>query len=450
MKLLLITSIFLFLGQFSIAQGSKTIDKIIAQIGDNIVLISDIEAQKLQAIHAGVTITPEMDCQILEEIMYQHLLLNQAKLDSIEVTDPQVDAEMENRLRIIENQIGSRQKMEEFYGKTVTQIKKEFRPIIKDQLLAQEMERQITTEVSVTPKEVKKFFNQKHIDSIPLINTQLSFQQIVIYPKITENDELRAFEYLSDIRKHIVRDGKAFSTQARIHSMDPGSANKGGEIIATRGMMVPQFEAAVYNLAEGDVSEVFESTYGYHIVKLIERKGDDYTCQHILIIPQFENAAIEIAALRMDSCYNRVINGDISWDRAVIEYSNDEMTKQNRGIITNPITGEQTWDMEDLNQVDQQIYLLTDAMEKGDISQPNLYTNMFERKQGVRIVRLMSRKQAHRANLTDDYALITRAAENEKKQKVINDWIQSKIGNAFIRIDIDYQKCDFKNDWLMQ
>jgi peptidyl-prolyl cis-trans isomerase SurA len=450
MKLLLITSIFLFLGQFSIAQGSKTIDKIIAQIGDNIILLSDIEAQKLQAIQAGVTIAPEMDCQILEEIMYQHLLLNQAKLDSIEVTDAQVDAEMENRLRIIENQIGSRQKMEEFYGKTVTQIKKEFRPIIKDQLLAQEMERQIANEVSVTPKEVKKFFNQKPIDSIPLINTQLSFQQIVIYPKITENDKLRASEFLSDIRKNIVREGKAFSTQARIHSMDPGSANKGGEIIATRGMMVPQFEAAVYNLAEGDISEVFESTYGYHIVKLIERKGDDYTCQHILIIPQFENAAIEIAALRMDSCYNRVINGDISWDRAVIEYSNDEMTKQNRGIITNPITGEQTWDMEDLNQVDQQIYLLTDAMEKGDISQPNLYTNMFERKQGVRIVRLMSRKQAHRANLTDDYALITRAAENEKKQKVINDWIQSKIGNAFIRIDSDYQKCDFKNDWLMQ
>ena len=450
MKLLLTTSIFLFLGQFAIAQGSKTIDKIIAQIGDNIILMSDIEAQKLQAIQAGVTLVPEIDCQILEEIMYQHLLLNQAKLDSIEVTDPQVDAEMENRLRIIENQIGSRQKMEEFYGKTVTQIKKEFRPIIKDQLLAQEMERQITAEVSVTPREVKKFFNQKHIDSIPLINAQLSFQQIVIYPKITENDKIRAFEHLSDIRNNIVREGKAFSTQARIHSMDPGSANKGGEIIATRGMMVPQFEAAVYNLAEGDISEVFESTYGYHIVQLIERLGDDYTCQHILIIPQFENSAIENAALRMDSCYTRVNNGDISWEQAVIEYSNDEMTKQNKGIITNPITGEQTWDMEDLNQVDQQIYLLTDNMEKGDISQPNLYTNMYERKQGVRIVRLMDRKLAHRANLKDDYSLITRAAENEKKQMVINDWIQSKIGNAFIRIDNDYQKCEFKNDWLMQ
>lgn len=450
MKLLLTTSIFLFLGQFSIAQGSKTIDKIIAQIGDNIILISDIEAQKLQAIQAGVSIKPEMDCQILEEIMYQHLLLNQSKLDSIEVTDEQVDAEMENRLRIIENQIGSRQKMEEFYGKTVTQIKKEFRPIIKDQLLAQEMERQITAEVSVTPREVKKFFNQKPLDSIPLINSQLSFQQIVIYPRITEDDKLRAYNHLTEIRKKIVREGKSFATQARIHSMDPGSANMGGEIVATRGMMVPQFEAAVFNLAEGDVSEVFESTYGYHIVKLIERKGDDYTCKHILIIPQFENAAIENAALRMDSCYNRINSGEISWDQAVVEYSNDDMTRQNKGIITNPITGEQTWDMEDLNQVDQQIYLLTDAMEQGDISKPNLYTNMFERKQGVRIVRLMNRKEAHRANLTDDYALITRAAENEKKQMVINDWIKSKIGNAFIRIDSSYQKCNFKNDWLLQ
>lgn len=433
----------------SFGQGT-TIDKVVAQVGDNVILLSEIQSQKLQAIQAGMEITPEIDCQILEEIMFQYLLLNQAKLDSIEISDPQVDAEMENRLRVIENQIGSRQQMEEFYGKSVTQIKKEFRPIIKDQLLAQEMERQIASEISVTPREVDKFYKSIPLDSVPLINAQLSFQQIVHYPQITANDKKIAADELTEIRSNIIDGGKSFTTQARIHSMDPGSAKEGGKIVATRGMMVPQFEAAVFNLLPGDISEVFESDYGYHIVKLLERKGDDYTCQHILITPQFANNALEASAMKLDSCYNRINAGEITWDDAVKMYSNDEATMQNKGIITNPITGEQTWDMEDLNQVDQQIYLLTDQMEKGDISQPNLYANLFDRKQGVRIVRLMERTAPHRANLKDDYSLIKRAAESDKKQKIMNDWISSKISNAYVRIDEDYKNCEFKNQWLPQ
>lgn len=446
MKLLITFSVLLITLSTVKAQG--TIDKIVAQVGDKIILKSDIEGQKLQAIQAGMKITPEIDCQVIEELMYQFLLVNQAKLDSVEVSDAQVDAEMENRLRMIESQIGSRQKMEEFYGKTATQIKKEFRPIIKDQLLSQEMERQITSEITVTPREVREFFNTIHMDSIPLINSQLSFQQIVLYPDITNEDKERAKNKLSEIRDAIIKEGKSFSTQARIHSMDPGSAKLGGEINATRGMMVPQFEAAVFDLHVGDVSEVFETTYGFHILKLLERKGDDYKCQHILIIPEFANNALENAALRLDSCYNDLKSGKITWNEAVLKYSNDETTKQNQGIITNPITGEQTWDMEDLNQVDQQIYLLTDNMEKGDISQPNLYMNQFERKQGIRIIRLMNRTAPHKANLDDDYSLIQKAAENDKKQKAISEWISAKINNAYVRIEKEYQDCNYKNNWL--
>lgn len=152
--------------------------------------------------------------------------------------------------------------------------------------------------------------------------------------------------------------------------------------------------------------------------------------------------------MRLDSCYNDLKAGKITWNEAVMKYSNDDATKQNRGIITNPITGEQTWDMEDLNQVDQQIYLLTDNMEKGDISQPNLYMNQFERKQGIRIIRLMNRTAPHKANLEDDYSLIQKAAENDKKQKAISEWIKAKINNAYVRIDEDYQECNYKNNWL--
>ena len=445
---LIITFSIVILTITNLFSQEKTIDKIVAQVGDNIVLLSDIQAQKLQAIQAGITVTPEMDCQILEELMYQFLLLNQAQIDSIIVSDAQVDAEMENKIRIIEQQIGSRQKLEEFYGKTVAQIKREFRPIIKDQLLAKEMERQMTSEISVTPRDVQKFYNSIPLDSIPLINSQLSFQQIVSYPEVTPDDKKRAFDELTEIRNNIVREGKSFSTQARIHSMDPGSASNGGEIKATRGMMVPSFEATLFNLQIGDVSDVFESTYGYHILKLIDRKGDNYTVQHILIIPNFANDALEKAAISLDSCYQLLKGGKITWDAAVLEFSNDETTMQNKGVITNPITGEQTWDMEDLSQVDQQIYLLTDAMEKGDISEPNLYTNMMERKQGVRIVRLMERTTPHRANLEDDYALIKRAAENDKKMKMVQEWTQAKIKNAYVKIDDDYKNCQFRNDWL--
>lgn len=447
MKYTLILSVILLTSGSMFAQKSETIDKIVAQVGDEVILFSDLQGQKLQMIQAGMELPANADCMILEDLMFQKLLVNQAILDSLEVTDQQVDAEMENRLRMIENSIGGRQKLEEFYGKSITQIKTEFRGEIKNQLLAQEMERSITADVSVSPRDVEKFFKALPMDSIPLINAQLSFQQIVYYPEITPEDKKRAYDALVTIRKDIMA-GKTFSTQARIHSMDPGSASKGGEISATRGMMVKPFEAAVFSLQPGEISEIFESTYGYHIVKLLERKGDDYKCQHILIIPEYTPDAIEAAALKIDSCYNALKAGKITWDEAVLKYSNDEATMQNRGIITNPISGEQTWDMEDLSQVDQQIYLLTDGMEKGDISQPNLYVDLYERKQGVRIVRLMERTTPHRANLKDDYSLIKNATENDKKQKKITEWIELKIKNAYIKIDPEFVNCAFRNEWL--
>lgn len=447
MTLKLICSLSLLSGTVAFAQPGTTVDKIAAQVGDNIILLSDIESHKQQAIANGIIMDMSKDCEVLEELMYQELLINQAKLDSLVISDEQVDAEMENRLRVIEEQIGSREKMEKFYGKSASQIKEEFRPIIRERLMAQEMERTITSDISVTPKEVQDFFATIPFDSIPLINSQLSFQQIVYYPEITKADKRLAYDKLANIRATIL-DGKSFDTQARIHSMDPGSAPTGGRIEASKGMMVPAFESAVFSLNKGEVSDIFESTYGYHIVKLLERKGDDYVCQHILIIPEFSGNALELAAVKIDSCYNLLRQNKITWDEAVVKFSNDEMTKQNKGIITNPITGEQTWDMEDLSQVDQQIYLITDGMEEGDISAPNLYVNIYDRKQGVRIVRLMKRTEPHRANLKQDYALIKRAAENDKRQRLVDEWIKAKILNAFVRVDDSYHNCDFKNNWL--
>ena len=449
MKLKLIFSIICLSTTVVLGQKDNVIDKIAAQIGDNVILKSDIEAQKLQMIQAKMEVSTSTDCSILEELMYQNLLMNQAKLDSLVVSDAQVDGEMENRLRMLEQQIGSRQKLEEFYGKSTSQIKEEFRVTIKDRLLAQDMEYKITEGITVTPKEVKEYFSTVLDDSIPFINSKLSFQQIVFYPEVTDADKKMTYDKLNDIRSGILA-GKSFETQARIHSMDPGSASQGGKYKATRGMMVPQFDAAVFSLNVGEVSPIFETSYGYHIVTLLDRKGDDYTCRHILLIPEYSNKALEMASLKMDSCYKQLVAKEITWDEAVLKYSNDELTKQNKGIITNPINGEQTWDMEDLNQVDQQIYVLTDALEKGDITTPNMYIDIYDHKQGIRIVRLMDRSAPHKANLNDDFTLIKNAAENDKKQKAISKWTKSKIANAYIRIDEEYLGCNFKNPWVVK
>lgn len=447
MKLKLIFSL-LFVSSVVFAQNKEgIIDGIAAQVGDNIILISDLEAQKLQLIQAGEKLDKSSDCKILEMIMFQHLLVNQAKLDSLEISDQQVDAEMENRLRVIEGQIGSRQKMEEFYGKTYGQIKDEFRETIRERMLAQEMERQITADVSVTPKEVKQYYNGLPADSIPFISSKLMFQQIVQYPEVTSDNKKEAYEKLKDIREQILG-GKSFATMARLYSQDPGSAANGGKLgEVRRGMMVAPFEAAVFSLEKDQVSDIFETEYGYHIVKLLNRKGDVYEAAHILISPTFDDASLEKAALKIDSCYNSLKKGEITWDDAVLKYSNDEATNQNRGIITNPFTGDQQWEMEHLSQIDQQIYLITDNLEEGQYSEPGLYFNIIERKEGVRIVRLKQRTSPHKANLSDDYELVKNAALNDKKQRIVEEWINAKIKNAYIRLDDAYKHCEFEYDW---
>jgi peptidyl-prolyl cis-trans isomerase SurA len=444
-RILILVLLFQIIQAFG--QG-KVINKVVAQVGDNVILLSDLEVQKLQASSEGNEMNFPKECTILEQLLIEELLLNQALLDSLVVTDQSVDAEMENRLRIIESKMGSRQKLEEFYGKSTTEIKNEFRIQIKNKMLAQEMEQKLTRDLTVTPKEVASFYASIPKDSIPFINMKLGFQQIVNYPEITKADKKRAYDALVELRNDIVVKGKSFETVARINSMDPGSAPQGGRIEASKGMMVPQFESTVFALKIGEVSEIVETMYGYHIIKLISRKGDDYVCLHILIMPEFSPEAINLSALRMDSCYAMLKENKITWDDAVLRFSNDELTKQNRGVITNPITGESTWNMEDLNEVDQQIYVLTDAMEKGDISRPSLYVDIYERKQGVRIVRLMDRYEPHVANLKDDYALIKRATENDKRQKTITNWVNAKIGNAYIRIDDDYRNCEFNSKWI--
>lgn len=441
--------LLLFFASFFVLNAQPIVlDKIAAQVGDNIILLSDIKIQEMQAKEAKVQMDSSFDCRILEELMTEQVLVNQAKLDSVVISDEAVDADMENRLRLIQQQMGGRQKLEDFYGMTYAEIKDKFRESIRSKMLADEMRNTITAGLGVTPKEVSAFFNALPTDSIPFINMQLGFQQIVIYPEITKEDKKIAYDKLLGIKDDIVLRGKSFESMARLYSMDPGSAPLGGKIAATKGMMVPQFEATVFKLKPNEVSEIIETEFGYHIIKLISRSGEDFICLHILMRPEFSMKAVNNASLRMDSCYRMLKMNELTWEQAVSRFSNDAATKQNKGILTNPKNASQMWDMSDLNEIDQQIYLLTDAMEEGDFTQPNLYMDFMTREQGIRIVRLMKRIPAHKANLNEDYALIKQAAESDKKTKILNQWIDDKMGNAYIRIDKDFSPCDFQHQWI--
>ena len=435
--------------------NAQLIDKIVAQVGDEIILLSNIQAAKLQQVQERnlevKDINTLSDCKIIEDLMYQNLLLNQARLDSLPVSDEQVDSEMENRLRyIISSMPGGRDQFEKFYGKSITQIKEDFRVIIRNQILARDMQQKLTSSVSVTPKEVEAYFKNLPKDSIPYINMKLSFQQIAYFPAITQEDKNKVYNELRDIRSKILAGDKSFEFYARTKSEDPGSAAQGGKIAASKGMMVPAFEAAVFSLKPGEISEVFESEYGYHVLKLNSRLGEDYTCQHILLTVKSSEESLNDAAAKIDSCYSLLLDNKITWDEAVLRFSNDENTKQNRGIITNPRTGEQTWDMQDLNEIDREIYVLTDALEESKFTQPNIYFDVMARKQGFRIVRLMKRFPPHIANLTDDYILIKRATENDKMQKTLEKWVESKVNNVYIRLDDSLKNCDFNYKWTTQ
>lgn len=432
----------------------KTIDKVVAQVGDNIVLYSEIEGQKQSMKQNGVPDESINDCALLEQMLYNFLLINQAELDSIQISDEQVDAEMENKLRMIENQMknvkdekGNPITIESFYGKTKSQIKEEFRVIIKKRMQGQEVERGITATIDVSPLEVETFFTKIPKDSLPYINSQLSFQQIAIFPKITKADKEAVFKQISDLRKQVASGRTTFCSAASFYSEDPGSAKSCGRIEGTRGAMVRAFEATAYSLKVGEISEVFETEFGYHFMQLVERKGDDYIVNHILIAPKFSLDSLDASSKRMERCYEELKQNKLTWEDAVKIYSNDVNTKENKGYITNPITGEIKWSVEQVNQVDPMMFQLTDGLELNQITAPTLYYDFNERKEAIRIVRVAERTKPHVGNLTDDYNLFRMMALEEKRQKAIATWTKTKISTAYIRIDDSFKDCPFENQW---
>ncbi len=421
----------------------KVLDQIEAVVGDEIILMSEIENQIISYQSQGMLIDQNTRCQLFEEMLFQKLLLNQAKIDSVEVTDAQVESEMNRRLRYFISQIGSEKKLEEYYQKSIAEIKDEFRELVKEQMLAQQMQQKITGNVRVTPSEVKEFYETLPKDSIPLINSQVEIAQIMIKAPISEQAKLAAREEIEAIRKRILN-GESFSTLAVLYSDDQGSAIKGGELGFTgRAEFVPEFSAVAFSLKGNEISEVVETQFGYHIIQLIKREGEKVNVRHILIKPKIETADLEKAEKKARKIYQMLLSDTVSFATVAEKFSDDDESKNNGGLIINPQTGSSLFD---IDQVSPQLFFIIDKMQPGEISEPVAF-EMPDGTKGFRIVKLVKRTEPHRASLKTDYDMLQQAALNNKKNQVLTRWIAKKTQSTYIQISDTYKNCSFENDW---
>jgi peptidyl-prolyl cis-trans isomerase SurA len=417
--------------------GGITIDKIIVKVDNYIILQSDLEASYLQFLSDGRTPNDDSKCQILQGLIVNKVLAAKAEIDSVIVEDKRVDGELDRRMQYMAAQFGSEKKIEEAYGKSVDALKTELRKTLKEQLTVQQMQDNITKDIKITPNEVKRFFNSIPKDSIPYFPTEVEIGQIVRVGSVSKAMKSETKAKLTQIRERVVN-GEDFEMLARTYSDDVESAKRGGNLgYAKRGQMVSEFEAAALKLKPGELSQVIESEYGYHLIQLIDRRGDEYNARHILIRPSYANVDLAEAGQYLDSLRTRILGDTISFEKAAKEYSNDKATASNGGILSDPNSGSTKIFAENLDPV---IYLTVDTMQVGSISKPIAYRTD-DGKSAMRILYYKSKIDPHYANLSDDWQKIYNAALGEKKNKALNEWFEKAKGDVYISIDDEYKDC---------
>ncbi len=428
-----------------IAAQEIVVDRIIAVVGKNMILESEVESQYLQLKMQGSIegSASNAKCMILQNMLRDNLLLNQAELDSIVVTDADVERSLDQRLRYFISQFGTEEKLEEYYGKSIVEIKEEFREMVKNFMLVEQVETEITKNVFVTPSDVKAYYKSIPPDSIPLISARVEMTQIIKVPPISMEQRVMIKEKLRDLRRRVVA-GENFATLAILYSEDPGSAAKGGEIgFFGRGELYPEYEAAAFKLEPGEISEIVETKAGYHIIQLIERKGDYINTRHILLMTKPSPEDLEKAKLQLDTVLTEIRNGEITFEDAAVKYS-DDPGKKSGGYMINPYTGT-TWF--EMDQLEPQVSFVINKLEVGQISSP-VPAQTEEGKEAYRLIKLKDRVEPHRANLTDDYSLITESALAQKKEQKIIEWVNNNVENAYIMIVDDYLNCEFDYVWF--
>jgi peptidyl-prolyl cis-trans isomerase SurA len=445
-KVLLMASGLLFLFMMNVQAQNKSVDKVIAVLGSDVILLSELNQQYLMYLNSGNPVDEKVKCYIMQQMLVQHLLKQQAEIDSVMVDDKQVDDELERRMRYQMQRAGGQDKLEEFLNKSVLQYKDELRPDVKDQLQANKMQGTITEKVSITPLEVKKYFDSYKKDSLPDIPAEYEVGEITLNPELTKAEKQRFMDKLDAIRLR-VKSGEDFGFLAKTYSEDPGSAPEGGDLgFFSRGDMAKEFTAWSFKLKAGELSPVFETDFGFHILQVIERRGEQVHARHILIRPQSTPQSLERARLHADSIYTNIMDKKLSFSTAASLYSADKESKYNGGMIlfADNVTARTTFIPAD--KLDPKIYQVIDTMKVGGISKPVPYTGQ-DGKEGFKIVFLKSSVAAHKGNLEQDYAKFKEKAQQQKSDRVMSEWFEKRRKNTYIRIDSDYQDCSELKIW---
>ena len=428
---------------------SSIADEVIWIVGDEPILKSDVEMMRLQGEAEGMKWHGNPDCAIPEQLAVQKLFLHQAKLDTITVPDATVFQQVEARINYLIANIGSKEKMEEYFKKPVTEIREELANIIRDQGTVQEVQRTLVKDVKITPAEVRRFYNQLPSDSIPYIPLQVEVQIITLNPKVPQQEIDNVKARLRDFSDQVNRGERDFSTLAVLYSEDRGTAMMGGEMgFVSKSNLVPEFADVAFNLNDPKkVSKIVETEYGYHIIQLIEKRGDRINVRHILLRPHVSEKDITDALERLDSLRTDLVdNKKFSFDEITQFVSQDKDTRNNKGLMVNPQTGNPKFEM---GQLPQDVAKVVADMQVGDISKPFVMTDERKNKEVVAIVKLKSRIEGHKANMSDDYQTLKAIVEEKKKTEILNEWLAKKQNETYIRIKDGWRNCEFKYDgWI--
>ena len=427
----------------------NVIDEVVWVVGDEAIYKSEVEEQYRQMQYDGQRIDGDPYCVIPEQLAVQKLFLHQAKLDTITVPDATVFQQVEARINYLIANIGSKEKMEEYFKKPVTEIREELANIIRDQGTVQEVQRTLVKDVKITPAEVRRFYNQLPSDSIPYIPLQVEVQIITLNPKVPQQEIDNVKARLRDFSDQVNRGERDFSTLAVLYSEDRGTAMMGGEMgFVSKSNLVPEFADVAFNLNDPKkVSKIVETEYGYHIIQLIEKRGDRINVRHILLRPHVSEKDITDALERLDSLRTDLVdNKKFSFDEITQFVSQDKDTRNNKGLMVNPQTGNPKFEM---GQLPQDVAKVVADMQVGDISKPFVMTDERKNKEVVAIVKLKSRIEGHKANMSADYQTLKATVEEKKKTEILNEWLAKKQNETYIRIKDGWRNCEFKYDgWI--
>ena len=430
-------AVFMFAASFVNAQDDKglMVDKIIAKVDNYIILKSDLEGAHAQAVASG-QYSENMKCEILAQLITQKLMVAHAEIDSVEVTDLEVDRNLDQRISMILQQTnGSEERLEEYYGKIMDKIREEVREQVKEQLIIQSMQAFITEGIEVTPAEIKRFYNNIPKDSIPFFSTEVEVGHIVSIPEVGRAEKDEAKRKLLDLKKR-VENGEDFGALAREYSQGP-SGRFGGDLgFVARGAMVPEYEAGALALKEGEVSDPVESEFGLHMIQLVERRGNEYNSRHILLQPEPSEKDTQRSIAFLDSLRAQIMSDSVTFEKAAKEHSKDRMTSSNGGYFSSAMGGSFI-SVEDLDPV---VFFTIDSMDIGEISKPITFRTD-DGKEAARIIFYKSKVKPHEANLEQDWQKIQAAALNEKNSKTLQRWFKTARQDVFISIDNDFDFC---------